>query len=341
LVFAILFSQPFRTNMSQSKSMNFTQQLAFKAQGTNKNEFECLHPPNRAGNTANIAYGGYALATAAKAACLSVPPTYHLYSMLGDYLGPALSDRPLCANVRTIRQTRTFATRLVEISQTHDNGKDRTCLICTIDFQTVEPASLLEYSQPPSMHYTHYSTLAPRAQVFQKLRDDGKITQAMLDEQQRQFGIFDNIFNFRPCPEGSFAQNLYGIAKTLPTTQDHLPITSRTTADWVCSYETLESAADQVAYLAFLMDGGLVFAPLAFSNMWFDDISANSSLDFALRVFGGVDMGKWGLRETKTREASKGRTFGEAWLWDEGGRAVACMSQMGILRPAKGRELKL
>jgi acyl-CoA thioesterase len=46
-----------------------------------------------------------------------------------------------------------------------------------------------------------------------------------------------------------------------------------------------------------------------------------------------VDLDKWHLRELKTNVGGGGRTYGESWVWDESGRAVACMTQQSILRP--------
>ena len=326
--------------MSQPKPMTFTEQLAFKPQGANNNEFECIHPPRKMGNPSNIAYGGYALATASKAACLSVPAGYHLYSMLGHYLGPAYIDRPLRANVRTIRQTRTFATRQVEVSQKRDDGEERVCLIAIADFQVKEPA-LLEFSKPPSKSYSHYKDLPTQDQVHQKLLNEGKISQKLLDAHNKTFSLLPPIFDMRPCPEGILSQNLLGMAKSLPTTQDDLPLASRTSADWMRCRETLHTPADHLANLAFLIDGAISFLPLSFSKMWFEDAGAVSSLDFALRVFGEVDMEKWHLRELSVRVGSEGRTYGESWIWDEDGRAVACMSQQSILRPPPGKKGKL
>lgn len=64
-----------------------------------------------------------------------------------------------------------------------------------------------------------------------------------------------------------------------------------------------------MAALAFLMDGALAFLPLTHGGMWFDDVGACSTLDFALRVFvPSVDMGEWHLRERSTsRGEGEGR----------------------------------
>lgn len=314
----------------------FTSQLAFTQ--LNSNTWETLHPPQRMGNLLPIAYGGYALAAACKAACLSVPEGYHLYSLLGNYLGPAATDRPLRATTRTVRQTRTFATRHVEISQTQDDGKERMCLFATADFM-VKEGSMFEYSRPPSKSYTHYAALPSTADVAADLLAAGKVDKPMFDTFSRSFAVNAALFNVRPCPEGVFAQNMSGLATGLPHSQDALPLTARTTADWFCSAAPLGGATEQVAALAFYSDGALSFCPLSFSHKYLQDSAACSSLDFALRLFGDVDVEKWCLREISTRAGSGGRTFSECWIWDEGGRAVACMSQQSIMRvlPEKGK----
>jgi acyl-CoA thioesterase II len=325
-----------------AKSLSFIEQLSLKP--LSKDVYETLHHPSKMGNPANIAYGGYALATACKCAYLSVPSGYHLYSMLGHYLGPAYADRPLRANVRTIRQTRTFATRQVEVSQKRDDGEDRVCLVAIADFHIKEPASLLEFSKPPSMQYSHYANLPSQQEVHQKLLDDGKITQAMLDAHAKTFGLLRHLYDQRPCPETVFPQNLFGMAKDLPTTQDHLPTTSKTNADWFRCIEPLPTPIDNMTNLTFLIDGAIAFLPLSFNHLWFDDMGACSSLDFALRFFKSgdeVDVEKWHLREMKTSVGSEARSYGEAWVWDENGRAVACMSQQSILRPKAGAKEKL
>lgn len=328
--------------MAKATPTTLTESLQLESTSMDKDvfEFQGLHVPQKMGNPLNIAYGGYALATACTAAYRTVPNNYHLYSMLGNYLGPAYADRPLCAKVRTIRQTRTFATRQVEISQKRDDGQQRVCLIAIADFHVPEPATLMEFSKPPSKEYTHYSGLKEQKEVFQKILDDGKITPEMHKMHSKLFALMERHFDQRPLPESIFAQNLFGVAKSLPTTQDGLPITSKTTADWVKSREKMNTPAEHMGNLTFLIDGAIAFVPLSFSHMWFDDIAACSSLDFALRFFKAgdeIDLEKWHLREMTTSVGSEGRTFGESWIWDEHGKAVACMSQQSIMRPPPGK----
>ncbi|KAJ4381674.1 hypothetical protein N0V86_003038 [Didymella sp. IMI 355093] len=323
--------------MTDSPPKTFTEQLAFQELG--ENSWTTLHPPQRMGNALPIAYGGYALAVACKAACLSVPEGYHIYSFLGNYLGPASTDRPLRATTRTVRQTRTFATRHVEVSQIQDDGTTRVCLFATADFQVQEAGSLFTYSRAPSRQYSHHTDLPSTLDVAATHLAAGKIDQQTHDAFAAAFGVTSSLFTIRPCPEGIFAQNLSGLAKQLPHSQDAVPLASRTTADWFRSATPVSDPVEHLAALTFYSDGALSFCPLSFSHLYLDDSGACSSLDFALRFFGAVDVGEWHLREIGTHVGSEGRTYSECWIWDERGRAVACMNQQSIMRvlPARGK----
>jgi acyl-CoA thioesterase II len=325
--------------MAEDLPKNYwTQILAIKQ--TSPQTFTTIQNPQRMGNALPIAYGGFALAAAVKSACLTLPPPsasqpeYHLYSISGHYLGPARIDRPLITTVRTLRQTRTFCTRYLEVSQTQDDGTSRNVLVALADFQVAEPESMLEYHAPPTKKYSHYTTLDDGPTQSQRKADEGKVSQKLVDIQSASFGLLKKLFEMRPCPEGIFSQVLTGVAKHLPTTQDHLPLTQRSTADWNRGREKLASQTENVALLAFLMDGAVAFAPLTFSHLFLDDSGATSSLDFALRVFSNeVKMEEWHLREITTSVGSAGRTYSEARMWDAEGRCVASMTQQSICRP--------
>jgi acyl-CoA thioesterase II len=314
---------------------SFAETLALKELGAAK--WETVHPPQRMGNAANIAYGGFAVAVAAQAACKSVPDDYHLYTMMGNFLGPALTDRPLRVSTRMLRKTRTFATCQVEVSQliATKSGKEeeRACLIALADFQTQEKGNVLEYSVPPRREYSHYSKLPDLQSTVERLVEENIARPDEAQAFRKSFAVSHAVWENRPCPEGIFAQNLLGVCKTVPTTQDEIPITDKSTAEWTRCRTALPTEADQIAALAFLMDGALSFAPLAFSNLYLDDVAACSSLDFALRVFvNGVDLSKWHLRELTTQVAGEGRSFSEGRLWDEEGRCVAGVTQQSIMR---------
>ena len=313
---------------------------------TSPDEFQTLHPPRKMGNPLNIAYGGYALAAAAKAACLSVPEGYHLYSLQGNFLGPAYTDRVLCVSVRSVRQTRVFGTRVVEVWQPapsssgkeEDEGRKRPCLLATADFMLPEPNFLLSYSSKPLHAYPAWSACPTQDALFQDLVRTGKVEETLLKAHSKAFALLKQHFEQRLPPPSIFAHNLYGLAKTLPHPQDSVPSAQRITADWIKSIMPIPSAVDNITVLAFVMDAAIAFLPLSFNHAWFDDVAAVSSLDFSLRLFtDDVRTDRWLLRELRSPVAGQGRSFGEAWVWDEDGKAVACMSQQCILRPAKGK----
>ncbi|KAF1832077.1 Thioesterase/thiol ester dehydrase-isomerase [Decorospora gaudefroyi] len=318
--------------MTQPNHKPFIEQLALRQ--TSENGFEMINLPQTMGNPLNIAYGGYAIAVACKAACLAVPEGYHLYSILGNYLGPAYTDRPLHASVTVIRQTRTFATRQVHVSQKRDDGESRTCLIAIADFQVKEKGVLLAYSHAPKKQYPNWKDCPTQEATFKALADDGKISKEMLDYHNHTFSVQQHLYEQRLCPTSVFAQNLYGVAKSLSHSQDAVPPPERTTADWLRCKEHLPTPIDHITNLTFLIDTAIAFLPLSFNHLWFDDVSAVSSLDFSLRIFQTeIDVNQWHLREMSAPVAGEGRSFGESWIWDEGGKAVACMSQQSILRP--------
>ncbi|KAH9862634.1 hypothetical protein IAQ61_010052 [Plenodomus lingam] len=325
----------------QPPTIPFSTQLNLRR--LNDTAFETTTTPQRMGNPQPIAYGGYALAVACKAASLTVPPDYHLYSMQGNFLGPASTNHQLRASVRTLRQTRTFATRQVEVSQVRDDGETRLCLIALADFQTPEQDVLLEYSRAPSRTYSAWSQCPTQLDAQQKLLAEGKVTQAQVDAHAKGFQLAQDLFEQRVCPEGIFAQTLHGMAKSLPHSQDGLALPQRTTADWFRSAERFADEVDNITSLTWIMDAAISFAPLAFSHLWFEDVGAASSLDFSLRFFRNrIDARRWHLRELSTKVGAEGRTYGESWVWDEEGRAVACMTQQSILRPRlkEGKEKK-
>ncbi|WAO91658.1 Hypothetical protein NCS54_00913800 [Fusarium falciforme] len=287
-------------------------------------------------NVANIAYGGCTVGVAIAAACQTVKPGYHLYTAMGNYLGPALTDRNLFIHVQSVRDTRTFATRQVLVSQKRDGHQERRhCLTALIDFHLAEKNSLLTYSAPPAMVYGAPESLHNVEQVDEYLVTSGKVSPELLNLLATEASLMRRVFDIRPSPEGVMHQNLLGRLK-IPTTQDHLTLTERTTGDYFKTKHKLVSQGEQVAGVGFLLDGSLSFTPLAHSSMPLEAAGACSSLDFALRIFvNEVDLNEWNFKEIKTIAGGDGRAYSEARLWDNEGRMIANMTQQCILRPKR------
>ena len=298
---------------------------------TNPSLFESIHKPEKMGNMADIAFGGNTLAVAVNAALQTIPPGFFLYSALGNYLGPAFTDRTLQCAVRDVRSTKTFATRHVELSQVQKDGKRRLCLFLSADFQAAEPATLLTYSRPPMMAY---STVEDSPTIEENRQDSlkrGIVSEETVALHKDLFGFCERFIHRRPCPEGFITQNLTGLAKKgTPTTQDHLPLPSRSSGDYFKSKHPLKTPAEHTAALAFVMDMGM----LALTGRSMDEVRSQASLEFALRVFtNGLDLNGWCLRELSTVAGGNGRIYGEAQVWDGRGKMLCNMTQQCLLRP--------
>lgn len=302
--------------------------------------FESIHNPERMGNMADFAYGGNTLALAVNAALQIIPSGFFLYSALGNYLGPAFTDRTLQCAVREVRTTKTFATRHVEMSQVQKDGKRRRCLFLSADFQIAEPTTLLTYSRPPMIAYSTVEDCLTTDANRQSLLQRGLVSKEKVQLHKKIFGLSERFLDMRPCPEGIMTQNLVGMAnKGVLTTQDHLPLPSTTSSDYFRSKHLLEGPAQHISALTFAMDMGTSFLALTHSGRSLDEVSAQSSLDFALRVFtNDVDLNAWSLREMSTVAGGDGRTYAEVQLWDRDGKMICNMTQQCILRPKGAKE---
>lgn len=314
-------------------------QLAIEQTGPGQFTSKAL--PKRMGNAMPIAYGGCTAGIATRAACATVPEQFSLYSLVGHFLGPASTTEKLVCTVHATRDTKTFATRRVVVSQRRpDSGQLRACMEILADFHVEEPA-LLAYSAPPSIPFRGPGESPTARELAQEAVARGLAGSDVAEKNTVMFSMMEQFFETRTCAEGLTGQNVLGLLRTQPTDQDDLPLTERSSGDWAKTKEALTSAGEKAAALSFLMDGGLSFLPLWHEHLWFDDAGACSTLDFALRLFTpDVDLSNWHLRERKTIAAGFGRSYSEGRLWDERRNLVACMTQQCILRPkpkGKGR----
>ncbi|OAL30955.1 hypothetical protein AYO20_08540 [Fonsecaea nubica] len=317
--------------MSVPMASTLSEQIAVKATGPD--EFCSLFPPARGANQLGIAYGGCTMSIGVHAAYHTVKPGYNLYSVLGHFLGPTRTDRTLTCRVQRLRDTRTFATRRVDVWQSLPSGEQRLCMTLQADFHINEPA-MMEYSAPPKGRYSDWSQCPRVEKLAEDLLAKGHITEEDARAYRHTTSVLLSFFENRFCPEGIWGQNLGGAAKQLRTTQDHLPITSKTSGDWFRTAQPLTSRAEHLAALAFMMDAGPSFMPLIHDHKGMHDAGAASTLDFALRVFvNDVDMTRWHLRERMTRTAGVARNYAESRIWDESGKMVASMTQQCMLRP--------
>jgi len=193
---------------------------------------------------------------------------------------------------------------------------------------------MLSYSAPPSVNYSSIEASPTREEMRENLVKEGKITPKIAEIHKKTFGLMQRYFDAYGVPEAIFTQNLYGMAKEVQTTQDHWPLTSKTSAEWTRASHPLKTEAAHIAGLSFYMDGALSFIPLSHSHLFLQDAGACSSLDFSLRILSNkINLNEWHLKEMKTIHGGEGRTYSEARIWDLQGNMVASMTQQNILRP--------
>ncbi|KAE8374390.1 thioesterase-like superfamily-domain-containing protein [Aspergillus bertholletiae] len=289
--------------------------------------------PQRMGNSAPIGYGGYAISLAIHAAYKEAPEGFHLHSAFGHYLRATSTETNIICRPVQLRKTKSFATYRVEVEQKIEStGESRLCMVVLADFHKDEPA-LLNYSAPPTRSYSHWQHCVPWDQMLVDDMKTGKMTEQHSKMFTKLFGLSRNLYEGRPCPEGITSQNLMGLLKSVKSNQDDLPVTKKSSADWLRVKHPLPTEGEQMAGLGFMMDGLLSFLPLVHNHLFFDDVDACSSLDFALRIYSPcIKLDDWHLREVTSSRAGHGRTYSESKLWDEKGNLVACMSQQSILR---------
>lgn len=284
--------------------------------------FETLSKPQKMGNPAQIAYGGYALSISVFAAVLQLENSgdssdqgFVVYSAQGNYIRPAFIDRNFIIRVAPLRSTRTFRTMEVRVYQTSAQKEDELdlCLTTLVDLMAASPssvedrASLLQFetkptpptlsaSRPPSV--AHHSGLPPSAEV--RSRWPEKIRKPF----ETLFAPMITLIETKTSPnEGIWGENALGALKGVKTSQDGLATVDKRGYDWFRSrgvYNTAQANGEHlpfslyaanVAHIAWIMDGSLSFTPLTFTGHFFDAVKACASLDFSIRFHQEHDLG--------------------------------------------------
>lgn len=171
--------------------------------------FESLHTPmNQGGVNATIGFGGFTLGFGLTAAAMTVAGAHVLYTASGNFLGPAQTDRKVTARVLPVRDTRTFCTRFLTLSQRADDGSERSVMSLLADFHVPEKGSILEYSAEPSMAFSPPEKSWTEAQMKQEALEKGCPKQIIEFYESRYtlWKYFDKLW----CPEDIMTQRFGG-----------------------------------------------------------------------------------------------------------------------------------
>ncbi len=315
------------------------------------NQLEIMGNPNR------VAYGGCAFAISLAAAFVSLDGRDMApYSMLAHFLGGSDAGKPLRARVRTLRETRTFVTRSVLITQEQKDGSWRGTLSATIDFiqptERKSAATLLEYSVAPRYKKHKPEDLPDRdAWLAQALRE-GRFTERHADAFTKMFSTMPRYAETRSPPDSMMVQKLWALQPEAKTTQDELPITDRYSVEYFRAIDDLAELNKQrgegiplslrgltACWACFYADGALAFLPLVHSGgiasdpYGFQSTTAVSTLECAIRWHTEeMDSAQWHFREFQTLSGNHERSFTETRIFDQNDRLAMTVSQQSVLR---------
>ncbi|PWN38465.1 uncharacterized protein FA14DRAFT_27247 [Meira miltonrushii] len=336
-------------------------------------KFESVQKPFPLGNANSIAYGGFCVSLAIVSAYQSLQKSQlsklNIYSVQASFLGPTKLDASVRLEVTTLRETRTFSTRLVLVKQ--DQGhKDkntgipvlRSTLAFLIDFVATKGDRTLEgmaYAEQPAYKVTDHSALPTIQERYLEEVKAGRLEKSVMDAVNDVTKDIRPLYEQKLTPEGLMWDNLGGIASDNATKQDDLKTTNKVTYDWLrhlqensisnqggpdILYPPCERASAACFY-GLVLDGYLSFLPLVFSHRYLYDADACSSLDLSLR-FHVDDLrgGLWNLREMRTIAGEDERTYSQSRLWQKtsdrsstsGGKdefkLIATMTQSSVMR---------
>lgn len=288
-----------------------------------------------------MAYGGMVMGFGIHCAYGTVSAPFRIYSCTGSFTSTTTTGIKLDGQVTEVRNTRSFATRRVDITQVVDTSEVRLVMTMLVDFQLPEKESLLNYDLPPSVPFSNVGSSWTMEQMYEAALARN-VSPRIIEAHRKRFAIPGHYFDRRVCPESLSTQRLFGMDPKAKTAQEDLHITERRASNWWRSLEPLTAPVDHAASIAFVMDAGTATVPPAFAGIDLREVGALASLDFALRFFANdIAFDRWHSREEKTLCAREGRTFQDVHIRDEHGRSVAHMTQQCILRPRKRTQERL
>lgn len=347
-------------------------------------EFESVNKPFPLGNANNVlAYGGFCVSVAIASAYQSLPKSQlsvlNIYSVQASFLGPTRLDAPVHLEVTTLRETRTFSTRMVLVKQ--DQGhKDkntgipilRSTLAFLIDFVATKGDRTMDgmvYAVQPAYKVTDHSALPTMQERYIQEVKAGRLEEGVMDAVNEATKHIKDIYEQKFTPEGLSWDNLAGILSDNATKQDDRKTTDKVSYDWIrykkeqsipsnqtnsdILYPPNERASAACLY-GLVLDGYLSFIPLVHTHRYMFDADACSSLDLSLRFHvDDLRVGLWNLREMITIAGQDERTHSQSRLWQkatdrssaDGGKdefkLIATMTQSSVMRGFEKEESKL
>ncbi len=259
-------------------------------------------------------FGGAVLSQSLAAAQLTVPAEKVAHSLHAYFLKPGLTDRPVELSVTRESDGRSFANRMVRMTQ---DGAPIVNLMAS--FKTAEAAPSHSLSMPQ----------VPPPDALPRLDDLIAQYGERLPERHRPFWQRRQMFDWRPVEAYRFDERSVG-----PSTR----------ALWFRLNGVEDGgAATQQRLLTYASDMHIFHTALAPLGLgWANDFLQSSSLDHAIWFHDSFRVDDWLLYVLESPAASNALALGRGHIFRRDGQVVATVSQQGLVRmlPEK-REGKL
>lgn len=294
-----------------------------------------------------------------QAAHQTIPANSNLriYSLQGNFLSSVSGDRPVQIQVTPLRDTKSFSTRFVMLSQEVD-GKVKNCASAIADFYNAGDKTTLVYSSKPMRSsVTHHSKLEPTNQLIEKQVQEGIVHRKLSEMYIKSYSPFRFYTTTIPTPESATYHNLQGWNFKRPIGQEDLALTERTIYDWIKPNFNLQeittsssrrNSALSTSWLCYALDSMVAHSPLVLSQRFVQHVSDLSSLDFSIRFHDnneGSDLSEYLLRQVNTVVGNHEKQFSQGQIFNEGEDGelslVASITQTCILRGKEGKDGKV
>lgn len=327
--------------MSSSHSGN--QYLPFKElvalEQVDERTYRSIAPPFSPGGDVGVgrAYGGHVYMQAAWAACQTVGSGFLLHHVSGSFLLPGLTAVPSIYKVHIIRDGRSYATRIVNVTQAKGKG---ICFTCTCSFK-LEETSPLDAQEHVDVEEKYKSVLAgKRPEDFEecpsmdvpwywKRRAETGFNDAFPGLEARKVGM--DAYNKNRHPLDRRQLILY---RTLGAVDEdpnmhlcaHLYASDRNSLYIVANhfdvgdlYTQMGSLVHTVVFHSGMKE--LLFGPSTARRAWLDD-----------------SRGRWFCKEDSSDRVATGRGLFHSKVWAPDGTHVISILQDGMIRVTKKLE---
>ncbi|KAK5122061.1 hypothetical protein LTR85_004307 [Meristemomyces frigidus] len=280
------------------------------------------------------AYGGHVYMQAAWAACQTVEPGFVLHNITGFFILPGLTSVPFVYKVHVIRDGRSYATRIVNVTQAEGKG---VCFTCTCSFKVAE-TSPLDVQEKVDIWDKYKSVLEGRTPMdfeecpgmdvpwyWERRKETGhndafpglqarKVDMAAYNDERhpldrRQLILYRALGELPPDPNMHLCAHLYASDRnSLFIVANHFEVGD--------VYTQMGSLVHSVVFHTGMKE--LMFGSSATTNSPLDDAS-----------------GKWFCKEDSSDRVAAGRGLFHSKVFAPDGAHVASILQDGMIRVTK------